>query len=134
MLAGTIFIRMKYLVQLLCLLALLESPCILSATSAYDITGRADTCAINDVCATALDLQVFTDLGFTCVTGCNNLATPEMIDNACGIGQSPTVWYRVQTDNDAISMNIQVQSDELESPTISLLFPCQIVINYNLKV
>jgi hypothetical protein len=111
---------MKYLVQLLCLLALLESPCILSATSAYDIKGRTDTCTVNDVCATALDLLVFTDLGFTCVTGCNNLATPEMIDNACGIGQSPTVWYRVQTDNDAITMNIQVQSDDLQSPTISL--------------
>ncbi len=79
-----------------------------------------DSCAINDFCSSAIELQVNTDLGFTCTTGCTNLATAEIVDNPCGIGQFPTVWYRVNTELGAATMNIHVQSDDIRSPGISL--------------
>jgi|GEM_PF-1113555 len=111
---------MNYLIRLFVLLTIVESPSSIKATSFFFGLDAKDTCAVNDICTSAIDLEVYSDFGFACATGCDSLASPEMFDNSCGMGQFPTVWFRVFTDNEATTMNIKVQSDDIESPNISL--------------
>ncbi len=81
-----------------------------------------DTCIINDICETAIEIQdVFPDAPFVCVEGCNRNANPEPFNNNCQVGQTPTVWYKVTT-LDATLLNIFVTSDEIESPTITVFY------------
>ena len=102
------------------LFLLFEIPLIVTA-SEYHFSGDGmDSCTINDFCTSAIELQVNTDNGFTCINGCTYRAAPEIIDNDCRIGQFPTVWYKVHTGFGSLTMNIQVQSDDIHSPAISL--------------
>lgn len=79
-----------------------------------------DTCAVNDFCSSAIDLPVFNDQDFYCITGCTDQATPEVVDNFCSIGYSPTVWYKIFTDSDAEVMNIRVKSENIKQINITL--------------
>jgi len=78
-------------------------------------------CFENDDCDMAEVIpNVQSDQPFVCVEGCNLFADPEVFNNACGIGNFSTVWYQVNTDGAATLMNIFVNSDDFEAPTISL--------------
>lgn len=78
-------------------------------------------CFMNDLCTTATPIQnVQSDAAFVCVDGCNLFADPEAFNNACGIGDFSTVWFQVQTDNNATLMNIQVNSMDFDAPTITV--------------
>lgn len=88
--------------------------------SAFAATG-SDTCTVNDICQTAIPIQVVVaDQPFVCIEGCNIGATPEVYNNQCMIGAFPTVWYEVITGDNATLMNIQVNSNDIESPAITL--------------
>ncbi len=78
-------------------------------------------CFTNDNCddATVID-NVLSDQPFVCVDGCNLFADPETFNNSCGVGIFSTVWFQVPTDGDATLMNINVQSDDFDAPTITL--------------
>ena len=78
-------------------------------------------CFENDMCTEAEVIpNVMSDEAFVCVPGCNLFADPEPFNNACNIGVFSTVWYQVFTDGNATLMNIQVQSDVFDAPTITL--------------
>lgn len=80
----------------------------------------------NDICENATDIPgVISDAPFVCVTGTNLDALPEASNNQCGIGEFPTVWFRIQTDGAAGLMNIQVTSDDFTAPTITLFHSIQ---------
>jgi len=111
---------MKFLIRLLVWMILIQTSCGLSAASSYLLSGGSDTCAINDLCSTAIDLPVVSDEGFNCLQGCTNLATAELFDNDCGIGYSPTVWYKITTDPVSKVLNIHVKSPSIPSLNISL--------------
>src|SRR5688500_6439678 len=75
----------------------------------------------NDSCETATEiLNVESDLPFVCLAGSNLNGLPESINNDCSIGDFPTVWFRIMTDGNAALMNIQVTSEEITAPTITL--------------
>jgi len=78
-------------------------------------------CFTNDDCsvATVID-NVISDAPFVCVPGCNLFADPEDFNNSCAIGDFSTVWFEVMTDDAATLMNIFVNSEEFDAPTISL--------------
>ena len=79
-----------------------------------------DTCIINDICETAIEIQnVFPDGPFVCIDGCNRNANPESFNNNCQVGQSPTVWFKLTT-SDVTLLNIFVESSEIDAPAISL--------------
>lgn len=104
------------------LLTTFISPLLLFSSSllALDTNGQ-DTCGVNDFCETAILVPgVFSDGPFVCLEGCNLNASPEMFNNECQIGVFPTVWYQVFTDGLASSINIFVNSSEIESPVITL--------------
>lgn len=78
-------------------------------------------CFMNDVCEMATPIDpVVSDQAFICVDGCNLFADPEGVNNNCGIGDFSTVWFQVNTDGNATLMNINVQSDDFDAPTITL--------------
>ncbi|MGB3079681.1 MAG: gliding motility-associated C-terminal domain-containing protein [Saprospiraceae bacterium] len=78
-------------------------------------------CFTNDLCTTATVINnVVSDMAFVCVPGCNLFADPETFNNNCGIGDFSTVWFQVNTDGAATLMNINVQSDDFDAPTITL--------------
>ncbi len=80
-------------------------------------------CFENDICAEATPIpDVMSDMAFVCIDGCNLFADPELFNNSCGVGNFPTVWFQVQTDGAATLMNIQVNSDDFDAPTISLFW------------
>ena len=80
----------------------------------------SDTCTVNDFCQTAIPIEnVVPDGEFVCIDGCNLNATPELFNNACHIGDFPTVWYSVFSEGGTF-MNIQVSSSDFESPVITL--------------
>lgn len=75
----------------------------------------------NDSCTTAMVIpDVYSDQAFVCVESTTLNALPESYGNNCFINDFPTVWFLVQTDGNAALMNIQVTTDDFESPTISL--------------
>jgi hypothetical protein len=111
---------MKNVYKWLSLFILFCIPFVSTASNAHFSGNGKDSCAVNDLCSTAIELQVHNDLGFTCVTGCTDLSTAELFDNLCRIGQYPTVWYRIQTEVVASIMSIDVESDEIHSLSISL--------------
>ncbi len=87
-------------------------------------TTRIDSCGINDSCEKAILIpNVASDAPFVCIKGCNLNAAPAPFNNYCGIGDFPTVWFKVETDNSASVMNINVQSDDINAPAISLFYP-----------
>ena len=80
----------------------------------------SDTCAVNDICQTAIPiLNVAPDEAFVCIEGCNVGATPETFNNSCQIGMFPTVWYSLAASEVSL-LNIQVNSIEIEAPTITV--------------
>jgi hypothetical protein len=84
------------------------------------LTG-GDTCAINDDCQHAILIpNVLSDQSFVCIGGCNLYASPDSLTTACQMGDFPTVWYEVNLDAIAAVMNIEVHSNEFESPVISV--------------
>jgi hypothetical protein len=90
------------------------------SSSLLAFSGTSDTCTVNDHCETAIAIDnVVADGEFVCIEGCNVNATPEFLSNACHIGEFPTVWYSVFAE-DASLINIQVSSNEIESPVITL--------------
>ncbi len=75
----------------------------------------------NDICETATVIPtVISDQPFVCTDGNNLGALPEDISNECFIGISPIVWFKVTTDGAATLMNINVQSQDFDAPTITL--------------
>ena len=75
----------------------------------------------NDSCTTAFLIpDVLSDQAFVCVESTTLNAQPESINNACSIGNFPTVWFHVPTDGNATLMNIQVTTSDFEAPTITL--------------
>jgi len=83
-------------------------------------TSIRDTCSVNDLCSAAIEIPTTSNLGFYCLSGCTIDATPELLNNACGIGYSSTVWYRITTDHFGEVMNIQVKSNTIQRLNISL--------------
>ena len=80
-----------------------------------------DTCSVNDICETALPIfGVKSDSTYVCIQGCNLNASPDNIVSNCQMGDYPTVWYQVATDENATILNIEVHSDDFESPVISM--------------
>ncbi|MDX1478919.1 MAG: hypothetical protein R3301_14500, partial [Saprospiraceae bacterium] len=61
------------------------------------------------------------DSTFVCVMGCNEFADadPDMM-GCLGVQAAPTVWYTFTTDNQANIVNINITSQEFESPAIML--------------
>lgn len=100
------------------LLILLLHPFLLKGMS----TNIRDTCATNDFCATPIEIPTESDLGFYCITGCTTEATPELVNNTCGIGYSSTVWYKITTDHFGEVMNISVTSHTIQQINISLYY------------
>jgi len=63
---------------------------------------------------------VYSDDGFVSIDGCNLYSSPDSIFDECEMGDYPTVWYRMTTDDIAVTMNIEVHGFGFESPIISL--------------
>ena len=105
------------------LLTALYSPLFFLSSSLLAFTPiPQDTCAVNDFCQTAIPIDnVIADEGFVCVDGCNIDATPEVFNTSCNIGLYPTVWYSINI-YDATLMNIQVSSNDIETPTITVFY------------
>jgi hypothetical protein len=79
---------------------------------------------VNDECITATVIDgVTSDFPFVCMESTNLDALPETFNNACGVGDFPTVWFVITTDGNASLLNIHVQSEEFSTPTISLFLP-----------
>jgi hypothetical protein len=55
-----------------------------------------------------------------CLDGCVDEAMPEVNLLDCGMGDYPTVWYKVYTDDIAKRVNIHVRSPNMLRPVISL--------------
>jgi hypothetical protein len=80
-----------------------------------------DTCMVNDQCVDAtLMPPISSDVSFVCIDGCNLYAAPDDIFQDCQMGDYPTVWYKLTTDDLAQVMNIEVYSADVEAPIISL--------------
>src|SRR5688572_1574483 len=80
-----------------------------------------DTCTSNDDCITALNIPgIVSDQAFVCIDGCNMYASPDSVIQACQMGDFPTVWYRLNLDDIAVVMNMEVYSTDFEAPVISL--------------
>jgi hypothetical protein len=80
-----------------------------------------DTCSLNDICETAIPFPlIFADQPYNCMNGCNLNAAPDPVVNQCQMGDFPTVWYEVGFDTIVQVMNIDIRSDDFESPVISL--------------
>lgn len=102
--------------------SILFSPLFLLPSFLFAFTsGGPDTCTINDDCINAIFIpEVYSDEGFVFIDGCNLYASPDSIFEECQMGDYPTVWYRMTTDEVAIVMNIEVYSLDFESPIISM--------------
>ncbi len=75
----------------------------------------------NDLCEDATIIpNIVSDAAFVCESGSTQGALPEDITNSCQIGDFPTVWFKVTTDGIAELLNVQVSSDNMISPTISI--------------
>jgi hypothetical protein len=84
-------------------------------------SGGPNSCTINDECADAIYINtVYSDVGFVYTFGCNLFAAPDTIFEACQMGDYPTVWYRMTTDQAALVMNVEVHGLDFQSPIISL--------------
>lgn len=84
-------------------------------------TGGPDTCTVNDDCQQAILISnIVSDLDFVCIDGCNMYASPDTLIASCQMGDFPTVWYKLDLDQLAKVMNIEVTSSEFEAPVISL--------------
>lgn len=80
-----------------------------------------DTCTTNDDCLSAIAItNVISDQAFVCIDGCNMYASPDSVIQACQMGDFPTVWYRLNLDDIAVVMNMEVYSTDFEAPVISL--------------
>lgn len=78
-------------------------------------------CIDNDECTQALDIpNLISNQPFLCLEGCNEFASPEVMDNSCMVGLFPTVWYKLNVDTSADVLNIIVTSTEFDQPVISL--------------
>lgn len=104
------------------LLTSLLSPLFLISSSLMAFTTMGpDSCTINDDCQQAITISgVVSDEGFVCISGCNQFASPEILDIGCGMNTFPTVWYKLTLDGIATVLNIEVTSTEIESPSIAL--------------
>jgi hypothetical protein len=95
-----------------------------------------DTCTINDDCQSAIEIaNVMSDQSYVCLAGCNMYASPDTLLDNCQMGDFPTVWYRVAVDHIATIINIEVYSNDIESPVISLfksISGCDILDQVNL--
>ncbi len=84
-------------------------------------TAGPDTCTINDDCQQAILISnIVSDFDFVCIDGCNMYASPDTLIASCQMGDFPTVWYKLDIDQLAKVMNIEVTSTEFEAPVISL--------------
>lgn len=83
--------------------------------------GPVNGCAVNDFCNTAEILSVGTDSGNICVPGCNQGATfgPTNLPS-CYYMNTPTVWYRLTTDEYAGYLRIDMTSDSLRFPQVAV--------------
>ncbi len=90
--------------------------------TSFDIcVSEVPPCFTNDECPQATIINnVQSDQAFVCVPGCNLFADPEDFNNQCEVGNFPAVWFQVNSDNQASLMNIQVTSNTIGAPTISL--------------
>lgn len=78
-------------------------------------------CFTNDICEEATVINgVVSDQPFVCIEGCNQYADPEEFNNGCEIGNFSTVWFQLNSDNNASLLNINVQSDDFLAPTIQV--------------
>ncbi len=111
--------RMKYKAYVK---TILFSPLFLLPSFLFAFTTVGpDTCTVNDDCINAIFIpDVHSDAGFVSVDGCNLYASPDSIFGECQMGDYPTVWYRMTTDQIAVVMNIEVYGLDFESPIISL--------------
>lgn len=93
--------------------------CIICTVNLF--AGGPDTCLVNDHCSNATVIQnVSSDEPFVCIQGCNEFASPDTIVAGCQTGDFPTVWYVVNVDSQATILNIEVRTEDFESPSISL--------------
>src|SRR6187402_351443 len=90
--------------------ALLFTPLFLISSALWAFTiGGQDTCTVNDNCIDAILIpDVISDAGFVFTEGCNLYASPDSIFEECQMGDYPTVWYRMTTDQLALVMNVEV--------------------------
>lgn len=77
---------------------------------------------VNDICESATEIEAISDAAFMCTTGTTLNALPEDINNSCGIGDFPTVWFHIQPDGSASLINIHVSSTDFDAPVISLFY------------
>lgn len=83
--------------------------------------GGVDTCLINDDCQTSIFMgNIIADQTFVCMQGCNEYSAPDPIVSGCQMGDYPTVWYSLTVDPASTIINIEVRSDDFDSPAISL--------------
>lgn len=109
--------KLKLVVQTILFSSVFGFPAILFGGTSIVL----DTCTTNDDCHNAITIpNVISDHAFVCTVGCNMFASPDTAIQACQMGDFPTVWYRLNLDTNAVSMNIEVYSTDFESPVISL--------------
>ena len=78
-------------------------------------------CFTNDICEEATVIpDVQSDQPFVCVDGCNLFADPETFNFGCNESTFSVVWFQIPTDGNATLLNINVQSDDFDAPTITL--------------
>jgi len=116
---------------------LLINSCLVFFSPLFITTNAlAQPCLENDDCANAIDIpNVISGNPYTCVTGCNLFAAPEIMDNSCQIGLYPTVWYKATLDSLADALNIYVNSEDFDQPVISLFKSesgCDVLVPVNL--
>lgn len=80
-----------------------------------------DTCTVNDDCSHATWITgIVSDQASVCLDGCNMYSAPDTVIESCQMGDFPTVWYVMGSDQMASLINIEVYSSDIEAPMISL--------------
>ncbi|MDQ3015903.1 MAG: T9SS type A sorting domain-containing protein [Bacteroidota bacterium] len=101
--------------------AILFVPLFLINSTISAETFLGDPCTDNDVCVTSkLIANVASDSAYTCIISCNLNAAPDPSVAGCLMGDFPTVWFKLEADANAGVINIEVTSNDFESPAISV--------------
>lgn len=82
--------------------------------------GPPPGCSANNFCSQAEVIPGLSSntTAYTCVEGCNILASPEPSLTGCNMATEEVVWYSLQTDANTALMSATVSSTDIEAPTI----------------
>jgi uncharacterized repeat protein (TIGR01451 family) len=88
-----------------------------------------DRCPLAEECSDAVDVIFTNPTNAFCgaytpvtVTGCLEAACPETEVSDCGLGQNPTVWFKVAVDEEAVQLSTSIQSNGTWKPVWGIYY------------